>query len=185
MNEELKQIVKKIDVNKQLIFGLLCTERMIPNYKMFINETRSPDGTSDLIMALDKLWVASSNENLDLAFDIEKIKEIVMKAIPDADEYSESKYISSAIDAGSALYNCILFVENHDINKIFEIQDMIQDTIALYFPLIRTDEIKTHPLYIQEINRQFKDLEVIKRNNIKEINELKEKYRSGKGSLEY
>lgn len=162
-----KERLITLDESRQLLFGALCCERLLPNYIAFQKDTGWGD-FSVVRNALDIVWKFLSAEVLTaqgMAAEILKCEAVT----PSSDDFS-SLYVTSAQDACFSVFCLLDYLVQADIEKIVRVAMYATDSVDLYVQEI--DEMKpddpsleekilTHRLMQRELTQQEHDLKAI------------------------
>ena len=164
----LKSRLKKLDSKKQLAFGVLCCERMLPNYSVFQRDTGYGD-TISVRKALNFLWTHLQQTSSLGALDIKMAIELCESVIPDSEDFT-SLYVTSAQDVCFAVCSLLDFLLENDVNKILQTAVYATDSIDLYVQEIEgmdpndpqlEQKILLHYLMQLELAKQKEDIEAI------------------------
>jgi len=146
--------------NKNLLFGYLTCQRLLPNYTFF-SENYSFGKAEILENYLNTIRNKILEPSVKVNFPSD-IEEIILKLAPQPHEY-ETVLASSALDACSATFELISYVEDQNINHIEAISVAATDSVDMYIqdkemldmddPLFE-EKIKVHPLMTKEIEIQ-------------------------------
>jgi len=157
----LKQEIKGLAKAKQLAFGLLLCERMIPALDKFSIETNFD--SSLYTYCLDKAWhYLGQRED---SYNCGEMAKQCLDRAPDTEEFSHP-LTSAALNAALSIAAMIGFVGDGDITHVVEAASLACDTAALYAQSIETtppgslsfNEIMKHPLVQRELGQQAADL---------------------------
>ncbi|MGP1423928.1 MAG: hypothetical protein ACTTKM_08290 [Prevotella fusca] len=115
MNESIKERIRRLPLNKQLLFGISCVKRMdIHIRKYLIN--REKDSAFTMISSLiDKIFFGCTSEDFCHIEDIIHPDEsgLVEQLIPDTDEEGSNEAVF-AQNAMIALAYCLSFIKEKD-----------------------------------------------------------------------
>jgi len=156
----------------RVAFGLLCCERLFPNYLAFQNDSRwgRPDVVRD---ALDATWdwlASSSGETAS----IERLQAAVEAAQPNTEDF-DSLFVSAALDAATATEALLQLVLHNREEDFVEIASFSRDTVDMYVQEVdqmdSTDanleeRIRSHALMQRELRQQHTDLEMLEHAEI-------------------
>jgi uncharacterized protein YjaG (DUF416 family) len=162
---ELRTRLRALSHRQLVAFGLLCAERLIPNYQPFVDEHGWGSAESlrkGLDLAWDWLETGTSK-------DVAGIRTECEAQAPDTEDF-DSMHVSSALDAANAAASVLDLVEEPDSGVAGEIASLATDSIDMYVrhreamepntPRLE-DEIANHPLMRLEVQRQRRDLDVV------------------------
>ena len=154
-----KQLVEKIkfasEINR-IRFALDICNRLIPDYEDFENKNQWGD-CNILIESIEYInsLTNANNSDLDkLDLNIKKVESV----IPDTENFSDWE-VSFALNASIAVYELLTYIKDKEYGHILTISSLMTDNID--FKLQREDEnisendLKNHPLMINEIWRQL------------------------------
>lgn len=170
-----------------LAYGLLCCERMIPNYEMF--QIQSGWGDAKVLRtALDIAWTRLISGPSDDVHS--ELRERCEDIAPDTEDF-DSVLVSSALDAAVAVGRVMDLLENRDPAIVIEIASLAIDTVDMYVQEVLDiprgardleERIRTHVLMQEELKNQHADLLRVRGNFDKDS--LQERYRANRrGSL--
>ena len=171
-SEVLSDKLEELSKEKKIVFGASCCERLLPNYKKFVEVEKWGDFES-LRSALNEIWkhvVESKMPQQKISGLIDKCDKIT----PDAEDFS-SIYTSFAIDAGGAIYELLQYCLDGKTKYLVDIASFARDTVDMYIQE-RDDmdynlpdfeeQIVNDELMQKELKKQFDDLEVLKNQKI-------------------
>lgn len=151
--------VSKLSYTKKILFGLLCTQRLYPNYQFFKEKENWGDDIylKDVLKEIKNNLVKVDFSNLDINNLLKKVDGI----IPNTDDF-ESSYTSYALDASMTVESLLKFIKTQSDKHIIRIAQLcidsidmnIQDRYSIY-------ETEQHSLAQKEINVQKKHLEYL------------------------
>lgn len=133
---------------KQVIFMLLCCERMLPNYVRFSQETGFGN-VSVLRDALDAAWVWV--ESGQLPKDLDALRRACERQAPNTEDFG-SQYTSAAVDAANAAATVLDAVESPSAaaSLALNLVALAYDTIDMFVESMR-DLAPTSPTFEQTI----------------------------------
>lgn len=165
----LAEYLEDLPIKHQAAFAASCAERLLPNYKKF-SESEGWGDYGLLRQALDGIWLhLAQNANLNLKDLIKKCD----KVIPDTEDF-ETIYVSFALDAGNAIVETLLFIQDNEMSRIVDIASFCRDTVDMYIQELDNmdysdpsfeQKIASHPLMLKELSKQSEDL-VLLRNKV-------------------
>lgn len=137
--EELHNLIEQDNIRKgirtllpyhQLAFGVMITERFLPNYFAFhlVEQWGNP---MVLLNGIDLLKdiVAQKSHNPE---DLQIIDDLIESVTPDMDDFGGNMLASLALDVSSMLYECFTFVRTQDAKHIEICSNISFDSLALY-----------------------------------------------------
>lgn len=160
----LRELLQGLSPQQRLVFGLLCSERLYPNYVAFARE-QSWGEPETLRAALDLAWDAV----IDQAPSPELVRQLRTKveaAEPDTEDFG-TILASSALDAAATAGLVLKLLEGDDPDLAVEIASMARDTVDMYVQVIDhldpsdpalESKILVHRLMQAELRRQRDDL---------------------------
>lgn len=164
----IKEHLKSLEHFHRLAFCASCCERLLPNYSKFIDVENWGD-RAFFRSTLDEIWLIISG----IEIPVDSVRLMLQKCsdvTPDSKDFN-SIYVSFAIDAGSAIYETLMYYLDKDIQHIVNVAGSSRDTVDMYIqerdnmdyndPELE-QKIAHDPLMIQEIKRQVDDLSILK-----------------------
>jgi len=160
----LRARLAKLDSGKQLAFGAVTCERLLPNYASF----QKHPGWGDVALlrkALDFVWSSIGSESID-AQVVRSITASIEAATPDSEDY-ETVYADLARDACLCVLNLLGFLSEKDVDKIIYAVTYATDSVDLYVQEIESldpndpeleQKILNHRLMQRELVQQEKNL---------------------------
>jgi uncharacterized protein YjaG (DUF416 family) len=161
---ELTEKLSTLTNDGRLAFGLLCCERMFPNYVAFSKHNAWGD-PAVLRAALDACW-----DKLDggsVSSDLGELKTQCEACAPDTEDF-HTILASSALDASAATTILIDLVMTRDVQQAVSIASLSRDIVDMFvqelenMPPNATDleqMIQRHALMQRELRAQQEDLE--------------------------
>jgi len=152
---------------KQLAFGLLIFERMLPSLIAFSRDTGF-DATC-YVRARDVAWVALQNGKDGGA--CQSLSEACLKNAPDTEEFSH-QLTSYALNAALAINDIVEFTRDGNPDHIANASTLATDSVDLYVNSLHSSivspheldsKIASHPLMQQELCRQEEDIKFLSR----------------------
>ena len=183
--ERLHSELHHLGFQKQLAFGVLCSERLLPNFETFNAETGHGD-ISALRNALELVWGNVLQPGLESAL-LEETNAACEAQAPSSEAF-ESLLVTAAQDACFSLCALIDFVERSDLYRVVVAARYAIETIDLYVqevegmdPLdsLLEEKILSHPLMQDELLRQRNCLEELKQLefiNMEKIGALRSRF---------
>jgi uncharacterized protein len=165
--KRLKERLSQLDQKQQLAFGAACSERLLPNYVAFQQDTGSGDSVL-LRKALDLVWAFLGTRQPSAGEVQEAI--IACESVAPSSQDSSSLYVTAAQDACFAVCSLLDFVHGSNTDKIVQVATYATDSVDLYVQetekLVPNDphleeRILTHHLMQRELRQQNVDLEAI------------------------
>ena len=182
------------DFNRKLAFGVLCCERLLPNYLAFQQESGWGSVTS-VREALDcaTAFLCGQKPSVET---IQKASAACDSWAPSSDDFSSVR-VTSAQDACFAVCSLLDFLLEEDASKVAQAATYATDSVDLYVqeieemspvdPLLE-QKILMHPLMQRELRQQEDDLTAIESASELNLSFLEERKLSwgghGKGNLE-
>lgn len=151
----------------RIAFGASCCERLLPNYKKFVEEEKWGN-YKFLEDTLEEIWSYICGKEL-IDDRIMMLAKRCYEVTPDADEFS-SIYTSFAIDAGGAVYETLRSCLDKGVKHIVDVASFARDTVDMYIQ--ETDnmdysdidfeyKILNDQLMQNELKKQLDDLELL------------------------
>lgn len=133
MQEKQQQITQKISQlppYHQLAFGIMLSERLLPNYFAFhlVEQWGNP---MVLLSGIDLLKQVVSQQSYDEG-ELELVDEWIEEVTPDMDDFPSNTLASLALDTASLLHECFLFVRDHQPKHVALCSAIAIDTLRLY-----------------------------------------------------
>jgi len=161
---ELKLALLKMDPSRMLAFGLLCAERMLPNYIAFQRQF----GWGDTVKLQDALALASkvAFDQFSRPHNTNFLIESCESQAPSSDQF-DSLLVTAAQDVCFAICCLLDFINDVDVEKIVQAATYSIDSIDLYVQEIEKmnpedprleGKILLHPLMQEELKAQHCDL---------------------------
>lgn len=180
---EILDLLKSLNFQKQLVFGVLICEKLLPNYTYFskIMSWGSPDKLQNTIF---KIYQYIYNYEL---FSVDEIQDLIIEIelnTPDTNDF-ESIFVSFALDSCTSLLSTLTFILDKNIENMVDVASYPRDTVDMYVQekedLAIEDkqfELKIEQNYYmqQEKTRQKTVLQLLKNMNKisdKELQELR------------
>jgi len=160
----LRARLEKLVSGKQLAFGAVTCERLLPNYAAFQKDTGWGD-VALLRKALDFVWSSIGSESID-ARRARSITTSIEAVTPDSEDY-ETVYADLAQDACLCVLNLLGFLSEKDVDKIIYAVTYAADSVDLYVQEIENmapndpeleQKILNHRLMQRELAQQEKNL---------------------------
>lgn len=174
--------LQTMSYERVLAFGAACSERLLPNYRKFV-ETEQWGDYSVLRSALDHIWKIVFHETNISADIIKTIYEKVDKLTPDADDFS-GDWCSPAIDAGCSILGTLEYCLNKDLKHVIWVASYARDTVWMfvsgevttqpYNNKLEIEIIDNDPRVMKEIKKQIDDLKILKAQSEYNIEFLKQ-----------
>ena len=150
---------------KQLAFGLLVSERLLPYlYQFSVSHNRDDTAFKE---ALNLAWNSLAYEAK--AVSAESARNECASSVPDTEDYDDP-LVSHALNAALSICELVDFVTDNDIEHIVKVSNLAFDSIDLHLnnmthSVITTPDderrIQTDPLRKRELSAQRHDIEFI------------------------
>jgi uncharacterized protein YjaG (DUF416 family) len=171
--------LKESDFNKQLAFAYLTCERLYPNYVYFSNNFDF--GTPQILReAIEFLRVNIFEQSPDKN-KIKFLKRRVDKNTPDTEDFT-TIFVSSALDACTALSDSLDFLVDKDFTRIENVSTYATDTVSMYVQDLDNldynadknfqQKIESHPLMQREITIQLGIISFLNKRKILDYEDL-------------
>lgn len=165
--ETLKKRLIRLDSKRQLAFGAVCCERLLPNYLAFQRDAGWGD-IDPVRKALDCIWLSLSGQSPNSQV-IKDISASCESAAPDSEDFA-SLYVTSAQDACFAVCSLLDYLLENDVDKIVQVAIYATDSVDLYVQEIENmapddpdheRKILNHHLMQRELAEQERNLMMI------------------------
>jgi uncharacterized protein YjaG (DUF416 family) len=153
--------LKDLTFAKQAAFLYLTCERLYPNYLYFSNNYSFGDPLV-LRNAIDYLYRIVVNEDLNKA-QINSFVIAIEKNTPDTEDF-DSPFVSSALDACTAILDSLHFLVDKNFARIENVSNYATDTVSMHVQDIEgldynsdkdfQKKIASHPLMKREVDIQ-------------------------------
>ena len=161
---KIEKSIRTLPTYHQLAFGVMLTERFLPNYFAFhlIEQWGNPMVLLNGIDLLKDIVAQKSHNTAELQI----IDDLIESVTPDMDDFGGNLLASLALDVSSMLYECFAFVKTLDARHIEICSAISFDSLALYVQkrdkiphnLSSTEietRLKNEPLLLQEADFQL------------------------------
>lgn len=185
--------MKNIDFIRNLTFGYLTSQRLLPNYIYFSQVYNFGDSTV-LKQYLQLIRSKIIDQNFESNFG--DYETILNKLSPEPHNY-KTVLASSAMDACGSVYSLINYIIDKNDNHIQEIATLATDSVDMYIQEKENLDmsnpqmekiIAEHPLMVKERKTQENILNYLNKMNIVEAKDLEMleqlQYNNGRGNLE-
>lgn len=126
--EDLANSLSELSGDGRVAFGLLCCERMIPNYVVFSKQNAWGD-PAILRKTLDACWEGLIDESAGI--DLTTLKAQCDQSAPDTEQF-QTILVSSALDAVAAAATLTDLLTTRDVEHAVTIASLARDTVDLY-----------------------------------------------------
>jgi uncharacterized protein len=153
---QIEKQIKRLSCIERLRFALNICSRLLPDYKAFHEKYGwgNPTNLEQGFKYCEQVLNGDSANNIQ----IEEIKKSIIEVTPDTEDFSDYDG-SYALNACSAVIECLEFVSDKDIEHITNISSYMTDSIDFKisekFGRLSDDAIDAHPWMINEINIQI------------------------------
>lgn len=189
-----KERLTKLDSNKQLVFGALCCERLLPNYKAFQLETGWGNYCT-IRNALDFVWETLNSDTINPT-EVKSVLESCEALTPDSDSFT-SIYVTSAQDACFAVCSLLDFISADNVDRIVDVATLAIESVDLFVQETKCmdpydpdleQKILCHRLMQRELAQQDRELSAVEQivsNDIQNLLNLKGLWENdGKSNLD-
>jgi|GEM_PF-1618851 len=171
MQEKLNEKIRQLPPYHQLAFGVVLSERFLPNYFTFflVEQWGNP---MVLLNGIDLLKNIVSREEHDES-ELLLIGALIESVTPDMEVFPANTLASLALDISSMLHECFEFARDKNPRHIEICSKISLDTLSLYVQ--KRDQLP-HDLPIAELLQYLSQDHLIKTEieyQIKLLNELK------------
>ncbi len=148
--QQINGKIQQLPPYHQLAFGVMLSERFLPNYFAFflVEQWGNP---MVLLNGIDLLKNIISREAYDDG-ELRLIDELIETVTPDMEEFPANTLASLALDISSMLGECFAFVRDQDARHIELCSEISLDTLRMYVQ--KRDELP-HDLPVTELDRHF------------------------------
>lgn len=162
ITEEKSDFIRRLSPRKQLAFGLLIFERMLPYLIAFSKDTGFDP--SCYLQAKDIAWDALKNGTAE-----QELNTKCARNAPDTEKFSH-KLTSHALNAALAMNDIVSFIRDGGADHIGDVSTLARDSVYLYVSslepsLVSSKEedvrIGQHPLTQQELRREEEDIKFL------------------------
>jgi len=159
--EKLLTSLMILSTKKQLAFGLLIIQRMLPDLIAFSNETGFED--SCYLQTKDAAWRAIEGAPID-----KMLGELCIRNAPDTEEYANT-LTSYALNTTLAISDIVKFCGDGQLTHITSIVSLAHDSVDLYLSTLEPSPISSpfgaednqHPLMQKERQQEREDIEFL------------------------
>ncbi|MCB1192136.1 MAG: DUF416 family protein [Leptospiraceae bacterium] len=153
----INQKISLLSQERQLAFGIILSERFLPNYFAFyfVEKWGNP---MVLLNGIDLLKNIAYQGNYETS-ELELIDELIESITPDLDDFPSNILASMALDVSSMLCECFVFVKNHNIKHIEICSSVSFGSLEMYVQ--KRDNLR-HDLKTEELNKYFSQDSLIK-----------------------
>lgn len=127
---EISHFLKPLSFRAKVLFAVLASERLYPNYVIF--EQRTNWGNSQLLQeAISLIYQYIFDQNL---FTPEEIQELITQidlVTPDTEDFDDLT-TSFALDACTSLFSTLNFILSRDENDILDVATYSRDTVYAF-----------------------------------------------------
>ena len=168
----ISQRLDYMSESQRVAFAASCCERLLPNYKKFVEVDNWGDYNS-LRRILNRIWNHASGQIISND-EIRQFLKICYDVVPNSDDFT-SMYTSYAIDAGASLYNTLKYCLEGDIKCLTSVVDASINTVDLFiqekYNICPSDpnleqKITSEKLMQTELKKQLEDLNLIENHLI-------------------
>lgn len=149
-----------------VVFGLLCCERIFPNYVAFVEQHKR--GNADTLRyTLDVCWEFVVNKRIISDFD--GLKKACKEVAPDTEDF-DSLSVSAALDAAISIATLVKLIESSKVEHAVTIATYARDTVDMYVQELENmqpntgnleEQIRNHQLMQRELGCQQSDFELL------------------------
>lgn len=163
----IEEKLKILSYKHGVAFCASCCERLLPNYKKFVDTEHWGD-YAFFRETLNEIWNHIIKSNLSE----KRINELMcncFNVIPDSEDF-ESVYASYAIDAGAGVYNTLKYCLDENVKDLITVSTVSINTVDLFiqekYKLNSIDPqfeqtILENSFMQTELKKQFDDLELL------------------------
>lgn len=169
IQEKIKKSIRTLPTYHQLAFGVMLTERFLPNYFAFhlIEHWGNP---MVLLNGIDLLKDIVAQKSHD-AEDLQMIDDLIESVTPDMDDFGGNYIASLALDVSSMLHECFVFVKTLDSRHIEICSEVSFESLALY--LQKRDQIP-HDISAKALDARLASDPLIRQESDFQLNLLRD-----------
>ncbi len=122
--------IKKLPPNHQLAFGLMLSERFLPNYFAFflVEKWGNP---MVLLNGIDWLKNTITGQTFEEE-ERQHLDDLIESITPDMEEFPSNTLASLALDVSSMLHECFEFVRDQRPERMAQCAEIAVDTLRVY-----------------------------------------------------
>jgi len=130
LRASISKNIRALPPYHQLAFGVMLTERFLPNYFAFhlVEQWGNP---MVLLNGIDLLKDIVAQKQHDQE-EVQSIDDLIENVTPDMDDFGGNTLASLALDVSSMLYECFAFVRTQDPKHIERCSATAFDSLSLY-----------------------------------------------------
>lgn len=142
--------IKKLPSEHQLAFGLMISERFLPNYFAFflVEQWGNPMVLLNGIAWLQNT-IARQTYNEE---ERQQLDDLMDSVTPDMEAFPGNTLASLALDASSMLHECFAFVSDHRPERMAQCAEIALDSLRMYIQ--KRDQLP-HDLPAAALDRQL------------------------------
>lgn len=169
---DIAVLLTKLHKANAVFFCLLCCKRLFPHYIHFSNY-HNWGNTSIIKEGIRFIQGYISTRNFDSVL-LQQLIHQVDSIIPDTTIFG-TIHTSLALDAGSAVYESLCFIEDSKESRLLDVSIFCIDSVDMYIQekegydyndMYFEEKILRHPLMIQERQRQLHILEELAKSGV-------------------
>jgi uncharacterized protein len=171
-------VIELCQMGKQhvLAFAASCCERLVPIYNAFCHVEKR-ENSNEVNNAIKQLWLIVQGANPPHK-KVQQWMSNIKNGIPDSEDYS-SLFTAGAQNASLALIHSFEIYTTDDKSKVGLISNASYNTVFDYTFIVNDPETEVHaverwlnqyimesPLVKAELEKQYKDVEALKTENV-------------------
>lgn len=163
----VKDRLTKLDSQKQLVFGALCCERLLPNYEAFQLETGWGNYCT-IRNALNFVWETLNSDTINPR-EVKYVLDSCEALVPHSDNFT-SIYVTSAQDACFAVCSLLDFITADNVDRIVDVVTLAIESVDLFVQETEgmdpndselEQKILCHSLMQRELAQQDRELRAV------------------------
>ena len=151
IQQEISNKINLLPVYHQLAFGIMLSERFLPNYFAFHFVERRGNPMI-LLNGIDLLKTIVRQESYD-SVELQLIDNLIEDVTPDMDDFPGNVLASFALDVSSMLYECFSFVKDNKSKHLELCSRISMNSLEMFVQ--NRDSLK-FDLTLTELNEYFK-----------------------------
>jgi len=165
--DELELWAQSVQPWRCVTFMLLCAERMLPQYRLFMRETGWGDD-KPLRTSLDAAWKwASTNE---VPEDLTHLADTCEQSAPDTEDF-DSEFTSAALDAAASITTALDAIREFKTSYVVDVAMLGRDSVDLWLQRrfdtdpslqLSRDAVVEDPLMQRELRAQREQREYLR-----------------------
>ena len=169
IQQQINDKIRQLPPFHQLAFGVMLSERFLPNYFAFflVEQWGNPMVLLNGIDLLKNIVAREAYEENELRL----IDDLIEKVTPDMEEFPANSLASLALDVSSMLHECFQFARDKNPRHIELCSEISLDTLRMYVQ--KRDELP-YDLPIAELDKHLSQDKLLNSEIAYQINLLNE-----------